>query len=135
MGNAGRHQATGRGRWRQVLPRHHRWYGALAMGAGIAALAGAAVIMPASHSPHPAATSCGLVHCAALRPAPAGPSVSTGSPRRTHTARSPARQSRTSPRASAIPRPAATPPAPSPKPQTHGHRHRPHRHSPAENRQ
>src|SRR5215469_3628252 len=56
MGNAGRHQATGRGRWRQVLPRHHRWYGALAMGAGIAALAGAAVVMPTSHSPHPAAT-------------------------------------------------------------------------------
>jgi hypothetical protein len=64
MGNAGRHQSTGRGQWRQVLARR-RWYGVLGMGAGIAALAGAAVIMPGSHSPRPAARSCGLVRCAA----------------------------------------------------------------------
>jgi hypothetical protein len=129
MGNAGRHQGTGRGRWRQVLARR-RWYGALGMGAGIAALAGAAVIMPVGHSPCPAARSCGLVRCAALRPAAAGPSVSTGSPRRPHPARPPARQSRTSPAAPAMPRPAGTPPAPSPRVRAHGHRHRPRRHSP-----
>ena len=129
MGNAGRHQATGRGRWRQVLARR-RWYGALGMGAAIAALAGAAVIMPGSHSPRPAARSCGLVRCTAMRPAPAGPSVTTGSPRRSRTARPPVRPSRPSPAASALPRPAATPPAPPPKVRAPGHRHRPRRHGP-----
>ena len=129
MGNAGRHQATGRGRWRRVLARH-RWYGVLGMGAGIAALAGAAVITPAGHSPRPAARSCGLVPCTAMRPAPAGSSLSTGGPRRPHKARPAVRQPHASPPASAIPRPAPTPPASSPKPQAQGHRHRPHRHSP-----
>ena len=129
MGNAGRHQATGLGWWRQVLARR-RWYGALGMGAGIAALAGAAVIMPVGHSPRPAARSCGLVGCTAMRPAPAGPSVSTGNARRSRTARSPIRQSRKSPAVSAVPRPAATPAAPWPRVRAHGHRHRPRRHSP-----
>ena len=128
MGNAGRHQATGRGRRRQLLARH-RWYGALGMGAAIAALASAAAIMPGSHSPRPAARSCGLVRCTAIRPAPAGPSVSTGSTRPPHTARPPFRQFRTPPPPSPMPRPAPTPPAPSPKVRAHGHRHRPHPHS------
>jgi hypothetical protein len=125
MGNAGRHHATGRDRWRQVLARH-RWYVVLGTGAGIAALAGAAVIMPLGHSPRPA-KSCGFTACTATRPRSADAGTRPATTRHPHTARPPLRRSPSPPPASAMPHPAPARPAPSAKPpHAHRHSHGPH---------
>jgi hypothetical protein len=71
MGNAGRHQATGGGRWRALLARHPR-SALFGIGLGIAVVAGVVMMALSGQSMRSGPGGCGLVVCGStLPPAPA----------------------------------------------------------------
>jgi hypothetical protein len=93
MCNAGRHQATGGGRWRALLARHPR-SALFGIGVGIAVVAGVVMMALSSQSMRSGPGGCGLVVCGGTLP-PAAPATT---PHR----RQPARTARPGPAPSPV---------------------------------